>query len=180
MKVVKFLTILFSLALLSASLQAKTAAEIDVQANAALKQFDIEVKSSKDFLTKNVKGLLIFPSVVKAGIGVGGEYGEGVLRVDGKSIQYYSTASASIGFQLGIQKKSILIAFLTDEALNQFRNKSGWEVGVDGSVALIKVGVGKDISSATLNQPIVGFVFGSKGLMYNLTLEGSKYTKIVR
>jgi lipid-binding SYLF domain-containing protein len=165
---------------LSTSLYAKSAAEIDQEANAAIQQFNKEVKNSSDFLNNTAKGILIFPKVIKAGIGIGGEYGEGVLRVNGKSVQYYSTASASIGFQLGAQQKSILIAFLTDEALEQFRKSNGWKVGVDGSVALINLGVGKDISSATLNKPVVGFIFGSKGLMYNLTLEGSKFTKIVR
>lgn len=165
---------------LSSSLYAKSAAEIDKEANATIIQFNKEVKDSADFLNKTAKGILIFPKVIKAGIGVGGEYGEGVLRVNGKSVQYYSTASASIGFQFGAQQKSIIIAFLTDEALNNFRKSDGWKVGVDGSVALIKVGVGKDISSETLNKPVVGFIFGNKGLMYNLTLEGSKFTKIVR
>jgi lipid-binding SYLF domain-containing protein len=103
-----------------------------------------------------------------------------VLRVNGKSVQYYSTASASIGFQFGAQQKSIVIVFLTEKALQDFQRKNGWEVGVDGSIALVKVGVNSDISTTTLNKPVVGFVFGTKGLMYNLTLEGSKFTKIVR
>ena len=179
MKRVKSLAILFSLVLLSITLNAKTAVEIDIQANATLKEFTKKIKGSEQLL-KEAKGVLIFPAVIKAGIGIGGEYGEGVLRVNGKSVQYYSTASASIGFQLGAQKKSIVIIFLADKALHDFRKKNGWEVGVDGSVALIKVGVNSDISTTTLNKPVVGFVFGTKGLMYNLTLEGSKFTKIVR
>ena len=179
MKKLKVGVILFSLLMLGSVLNAKTAAEIDVQANATLKEFSKVIKGSQSFLDE-AKGVLIFPSVIKAGIGIGGEYGEGVLRVNGKSVQYYSTASASIGFQFGAQKKSIVIVFLTDKALNDFRNKDGWEVGVDGSVALIKVGINSDISTTTVNKPVVGFVFGTKGLMYNLTLEGSKFTKIVR
>ncbi len=179
MKVLKSIVALLSLALLSVSLQAKTAVEIDMQANEALKEFKKVVKGSQDLL-EQAKGVLIFPSVVKAGIGIGGEYGEGVLRVDGKSVQYYSTASASIGFQFGLQQKSIVILFLTEKALNSFQEKSGWEVGVDGSIALVKTGINADLSSMTLNKPVVGFIFGTKGLMYNLTLEGSKFTKIVR
>ena len=173
------LAIAFSLLLLGVSLHAKTAVEIDVQANATLKEF-VKVVKSADSLLKEAKGVLIFPAVIKAGIGIGGEYGEGVLRVNGKSVQYYSTASASIGFQFGAQKKSIVIIFLTDKALEDFRRKNGWEVGVDGSIALVKVGINSDISTTTLNKPVIGFVFGAKGLMYNLTLEGSKFTKIVR
>ena len=180
MKFFKFLVAVMATILLSTSLYAKTAGQIDHDADLALKQFNKEVKGSVDFVNKNVKGLLIFPSIVKAGIGIGGEYGEGVLRVDGKSVMYYSTASASVGLQFGLQEKSLIIAFMTEKALNDFRNKSGWEVGVDGSVAIATLGVGKSISSETLNQPVIGFMFGNKGLMYNLTIEGSKFTKIVR
>jgi len=173
------LAMLFALMLLSVSLQAKTAVQIDMEANTTLKEFSKVIKGA-DNLLKEAKGILIFPAVIKAGVGIGGEYGEGVLRVNGKSVQYYSTASASIGFQFGAQKKSIVIIFLTDKALNDFRRKNGWEVGVDGSIALVKVGINSDISTTTLNKPVIGFVFGTKGLMYNLTLEGSKFTKIVR
>jgi len=165
--------------LLGTSLYAKSAAEIDREADQAIAMFKKQIKGGSEFLD-TAKGVLIFPKVIKAGIGVGGEYGEGVLRIHGKSVQYYSTASASIGFQFGAQQKSIIIVFLTDEALNQFRNSDGWKVGVDGSVALVNIGIGKDISNTTFNKPVVGFIFGNKGLMYNLTLEGSKFTKIVR
>ena len=96
----------------------------------------------------------------------------------GKTVDYYSTAGASIGFQLGAQKKSIVILFMTKAALEQFRTSQGWEVGVDGSVALIEFGVGKDFDTTNIKDPIIGFVFGNKGLMYNLSLEGSKLTKI--
>ena len=165
--------------LLGTSLYAKSAAEIDREADQAIAMFKKQIKGGSEFLD-TAKGVLIFPKVIKAGIGVGGEYGEGVLRIHGKSVQYYSTASASIGFQFGAQQKSIIIVFLTDEALNQFRNSDGWKVGVDGSVALVNIGIGKDISNTTFNKPVVGFIFGNKGLMYNLTLEGSKFTNIVR
>ena len=179
MKMFKSVMVLLSLLILTVSLQAKTAVEIDMQANATLKEFKKVVKGSQSLLDQ-AKGVLIFPSVVKAGIGIGGEYGEGVLRVNGKSVQYYSTASASIGFQFGLQQKSIVILFLTEKALRSFQEKNGWEVGVDGSIALVKAGINADISSTTLNKPVVGYIFGTKGLMYNLTLEGSKFTKIVR
>ena len=80
--------------------------------------------------------------------------------------------------QLGAQAKSIVIAFMTQDALNKFRNSSGWKVGVDGSVALVDLGAGKTIDTSNVKDPVVGFIFGSKGLMYNLTLEGSKITKL--
>src|SRR5690606_23994435 len=123
-------------------------------------------------------GYLVFPRVIKVGVGVGGETGEGALIVDGKNAGYYRTASGSIGFQLGAQAKSIIIAFMTQEALDKFRKSAGWKVGVDGSVALIDIGGGLSIDTVNINDPVVGFVFGSKGLMYNLTLEGSKITRL--
>jgi len=151
--------------------------EIDAKVNAALKMFYEKVGAGKELADKS-NGILVFPSVVKAGIGVGGEYGEGALRIRGKTVDYYSTAAASIGFQLGAQKKSVILLFMTKEALAGFRSSDGWEVGVDGSVALIELGAGGSVDTSNIKDPVIGFVFGQKGLMYNLTLEGSKMTKI--
>jgi lipid-binding SYLF domain-containing protein len=152
---------------------------IDIAVDATLEQFKKDIKGGDEFL-KSAKGVLVFPSVIKAGIGVGGEYGEGALRIGGKTVDYYNTAAASIGLQLGVQSKRIVIVFMQDDALKKFRESKGWEAGVDGSVALIEVGAGGTIDTTTIKDPIIGFVFGNKGLMFNLTLEGSKYTKIVR
>ena len=156
---------------------AASAAEIDDGANEALRQFKREIQGGEVFLN-NAAGYLVFPRVIKVGIGVGAETGEGVLRVGGKSVDYYRTTSGSVGLQLGAQAKAIVIAFMTPEALNRFRDSSGWKVGVDGSVALIDLGAGKTIDSQNVKHPVVGFIFGSKGLMYNLTLEGSKFSKL--
>lgn len=156
---------------------AASGAEIDKESNEAIVVFREEVNGAEAFLNK-AAGYLVFPRVIKVGIGVGGETGEGVLRVGGKTVDYYRTSAGSIGFQLGAQAKSIVIAFMTQESLDKFRNSEGWKVGVDGSVALIDLGAGKTIDSANIKDPVVGFVFGSKGLMYNLTLEGSKFSKL--
>jgi len=156
---------------------AATAKEIDLDVDAALQRFYNKVGGGKNFVQK-AKGVLVFPSVLKAGIGIGGEYGEGALRVGGKSVAYYNTAAASIGFQLGAQAKTVIIVFLADNALAKFRASDGWEVGVDGSVALIELGAGGSLDTTNIKDDIVGFVFGNKGLMYNLTLEGSKMTKL--
>ena len=158
---------------------AKSAKEIDIRVDTALERFNNDIKGGKEFL-KTAKGVLVFPSVIKAGIGIGGEYGEGAMRISGKTVDYYSTAAASIGFQLGAQSKTVIVVFMQADALKKFRASSGWEAGVDGSVALIELGAGGTIDTTNIKSPIVGFVFGNKGLMYNLTLEGSKYTKIVR
>ncbi|MCB1747836.1 MAG: hypothetical protein H6977_08345 [Gammaproteobacteria bacterium] len=158
---------------------AASATEIDIKVDAALARFRQEVSGGDAFLAK-AKGVLVFPEVVKAGFGIGGEYGEGALRIGGKTADYYNTAAASIGFQLGAQIKTVVLVFLTDKALADFRASEGWEAGVDGSVALVELGAGKDLNSINVEEPIVGFVIGNKGLMYNLTLEGSKMTRIER
>lgn len=167
----------FLIAGLSGPAAAATAREVDVSVDVALEQFEKEVNGGKAFL-ESAKGVLVFPSVVKAGIGVGGEYGEGALRIGGKTVDYYNTISASVGFQLGAQVKSVILVFMTPESLQKFRKNPGWEVGVDGSVALVKIGAGGSIDTTTIKEPIVAFIFGQKGLMYNLTLEGSKFTRL--
>ena len=154
-----------------------TAKEIDHGADKALSRFYDEVKEGKK-LARDAKGVLVFPAVFKAGIGIGGEYGEGALRVHGRTIDYYSTAAGSLGFQLGAQKKSIVILFMRDEALKRFRASSGWKAGVDASIAVVTVGAGGEMDTSKYQEPILGFIFGQKGLMYNLTLEGAKFSKL--
>ena len=153
--------------------------EIDEDVKAAIAELYRESQAGKA-LAEKASGMLVFPKVIKAGFGVGGEYGEGALLVNGKTVEYYSTAAASIGFQLGAQQKSQVILFMNEDVLKKFRDSDGWEVGVDGSVAVAEIGVGGEISSNTAQQPIIGFIFSNKGFMYNLTLEGSKMTKLVR
>ena len=157
--------------------QARTGQEIDASVNAALDGFTKQVKGASGLL-QTAKGVLVFAGVIKAGIGVGGEYGEGALRIGGRTAAYYSISAASIGLQLGAQKKDIIVVFLQDAPLKKFQASEGWRVGVDGSVVLIDVGAGTSLDTSKLNQPIVGFVVGQKGLMYNLTLEGSKISKL--
>ncbi len=159
--------------------RAASATEIDIKVDSALKRFQEKVSGGDEFV-KRAKGVLVFPSVIKAGMIIGGEYGEGALRIGGKTVEYYSTAAASLGFQLGAQSKTLILVFLESDALTDFRNSDGWKAGVDGSVAVVKWGVGGDINTIDIKDPIVGFVFNNQGLMYNLTLEGSKFTKIIR
>ncbi|HPS93930.1 MAG TPA: YSC84-related protein [Deltaproteobacteria bacterium] len=162
-----------------AALHAATAREIDVSVDVAMENFMKDVKGAKEFLQAS-KAVLVFPKVYKAGFWIGGEYGEGALRIGGKTVDYYNIAAGSFGFQFGAQAKTVILVFLQDEALKKFRESPGWKAGVDGSVALVDVGVGQAIDSATFNQPIIGFVIGQKGLMFNLTLEGTKITKIAK
>jgi len=172
----KRLLLLFVSILLSTNLMAKPASVIEAEANAALAVFKTKPGASK-FLSQ-VKGYLIFPSVMKGGFIVGGEYGEGVLRVNGQTKAYYSITSGSLGFQAGVQEASYLIAFVSQRALDNFMRSNGWEAGVDGTITLVSWGAGKDISSISYEKPIYGFVFDSKGLMGGVSLEGTKFTKI--
>jgi lipid-binding SYLF domain-containing protein len=167
-----------AIALLPASASfAASAAAIDRDADEAITAFKEDVNGAEVFLGQ-AAGYLVFPRVIKVGIGIGAETGEGVLRVNGRSAAYFRTTSGSFGLQLGAQAKSMVIAFMTNESLAKFRESSGWQVGVDGSVALIDLGAGKQINTGNIKDPVVGFIFGSKGLMYNLTLEGTKISRI--
>lgn len=156
---------------------AASKAEIDAKAQQAVQDFHRHTGAGKR-LAQKAAGMLVFPEVYKAGIGIGGEYGEGALLIKGRTAAYYSTAAASIGFQLGAQVKSQIILFMNREALEGFRKSRGWKAGVDGSVALATLGAGGEIDTDTANKPIIGFIFSNKGLMYNLTFEGSKISRI--
>jgi|ADurb_Val_01_Slu_FD_contig_101_4596_length_774_multi_3_in_0_out_0_1 lipid-binding SYLF domain-containing protein len=170
--------VLFVLLLTSNTIAlAATAREIDVSVDVALERFYKEVKGAQEF-ARSAKALLILPKVIKGGFIVGGEYGEGALRVGGKSVAYYNIVSASLGLTFGGQQKDIIIAFMTDDALNKFRNSENWEAGVDGNIAVIDVGAGRTLSTETIQDPIVGFVFGVKGLIADASLKGSKLTKL--
>ena len=170
---------LLLLVLLSCALGANAASkeEIDADTREAVQAFYKHTAAGHE-LAKKASGMLVFPNVIKAGMGVGGEYGEGALLAGGKTVAYYSVAAASIGFQLGAQSRSQIVLFMTPKALADFRKRQGWQAGVDGSVALATLGAGGAIDSETAKAPIVGFIFSGKGLMYNLTFEGSKITRI--
>ena len=159
--------------------QAATAREIDVSVEVALDRFKNEVKGANEFLA-NAKGILVIPNVIRVGFGLGGEYGEGALIVGGKTVDYYSTAAGSFGFQIGAQSKNIVIIFMEENSLAKFRNSLGWRAGIDGSVVIVDTGAGSSVDTDNIKDPIVGFVFGLKGLMFNLSLEGSKFTKLIK
>ncbi len=156
---------------------AAAAEEIDASANVATRRFYKQVDGAEEFV-RSAKGLLIMPGVKKAAFIFGGEYGEGALRIGGKTVDYYNIVSGSIGFQIGVEAKDIIIAFMTQEALDGFRASSGWEAGVDGNVALITIGAGERVDTRTIKDPIVGFVFDVKGLMADISFKGAKFTKL--
>ena len=102
------------------------------------------------------------------------------MRIRGKTVEYYSIAAGSVGFQIGAQKTNLILVFMQEEALKNFRKSTGWKAGVDGSVAFIDVGKEKSIDTVNIKDPIVAFMFGQRGLMANITVEGAKFTKLVR
>jgi len=184
MRVIRFIFISFLVlssvaAFTPRAAQAASAAEIDADARVTLNKFFARVANGRNLANK-AEAILVYPSIVKAGIAVGGEYGEGVMHVRGKTAGYYNIIGASFGFQLGVQTRSVVIMFMTPAALAGFRSRAGFKVGVDGSVAIVTVGVGGNIDTNDILDPIIGFVFNNKGLMYNLTLEGTKISRIRR
>ncbi len=179
-KTVNLFLIFLLPALLAATVKtspAATAGEIDPRVEVALGRFYNEVQGAREF-ARQAKGLLVMPRVIKAGFVIGGEYGEGALLVNGKTVDYYNLVAGSYGLQIGAEARDIIIAFMTEKALENFRASQGWEAGVDGNIALIDVGGGRRLDTTTLRDPIVGFVFGVKGLMADLSLKGSKFTRL--
>jgi len=162
---------------LSGPALAASAKEIDVFVDEAIVRFEKEVTGGKGFLESS-KGMLVFPRVLKGGAGFGGEYGEGALRIGGKTVDYYSTFQGSFGLQLGGEIKTLVVVFLDEEALKRFQLSEGWKAGVDGSVSLVTLGAGGAIDTQNLKDPIAAFVLSQKGLMYNLSFEGTKFTKL--
>jgi lipid-binding SYLF domain-containing protein len=152
-------------------------ASIDKDVNAAIADMYKDVPGSKDLAGK-AKGMLVFPSVVKAGVVVGGEYGKGALREQNRSVGYYSTAAASFGLQIGAQARSVVFLFMTNEALSKFKNSSGWDAGADASVALVKTGANGAIDLTTASQPVIALIWGNQGLMADLSLQGTKVSKL--
>lgn len=153
------------------------AAELNASVDSALANLYEKVPGSAD-LARKAKGILVFPSVYKGAVGIGGEYGKGALRVDGQTVDYYQTVSASFGFQLGGQAKSMVFMFMTDPALRDFRSSDGWQAGGTASVALVTVGANAAVDSETLRKPVLAFVYGNTGLMYDVSVAGTKVTKI--
>ena len=165
-------TLLFGL-----NINAKSSLEIDAAIESAINRFTNEIQGAQTYLD-GARGILVIPKMIKAGLVLGLEYGEGALVVDNIKVQYYRAFSGSLGLQLGIGSKDLIILFYDDEAMDDFLYSSGWQVGVDGSVALLDMGAGGSLDSTESQDPIVGFVFGHKGLIAGLSLEGTKFTKI--
>ena len=172
------LLVLISLSFTQFSFAEDNAQKLNTEVDLAIKKFKKEVPGGDKFLSK-VKGYLVFPSVYKGGFIVGGKYGKGALRVNGVTKHFYSMTAASIGYQVGVQEHSVLIAFVSEASLNNFIKSNGWEAGVDGSIIVADWGKMKDVSSISYEKPIIGFIYGEQGLMAGVSIEGTKFKKII-
>ena len=174
------ITVLFTVGFLDSALAADAKKidfeKIDVEADATLERLH-GLKGGKEF-TEKAKALLILPNVGKGALIVGIEHGKGALRIDGKTVDYYSLSAGSVGLQIGGEAKDIIIAFLTTEALEQFRASKNWEAGVDGNIAMIAAGDGGTASNITTKEPITAVVIDVKGLFLDLSLKGGKFSKL--
>jgi lipid-binding SYLF domain-containing protein len=156
-------------------------------ADTTKESLDKEVKASLNALYANepgakalgakAKGILVFPTMRKAGLIVGGQHGEGALLKKGKIADYYSSSAISVGFEAGAQSFSYALFFMTDEALNKFEKSDGFELGAEANVVFVDAGAGAGAGTATTGAPVYGFVFGQKGLMAGVSLQGTKITK---
>ena len=155
---------------------AASAEKIDANADKVLERLYNE-QGGKDFAEK-AEGLLIMPNVGKGALIVGIEHGKGALRVGGKTVDYYSMSAGSIGLQVGGEAKDIIIAFMTTGALEQFRTSKNWEAGVDGNIAMITVGDGGALTNISGKEPIQAVVFDVKGLLFDFSLRGGKFSKL--
>jgi lipid-binding SYLF domain-containing protein len=155
--------------------KAATRREIDAGIGPTLDKLYADVRGSREAAGKS-EGLLIFPSVTKVGVGVGGEFGRGALRRGMRTDGYYAFSSGSIGFQLGAERRSIVIMFMTQDALKKFLDSSWWSVGADASYAVPEQGGAAQ--AATTPKPVVIYIFGATGLMFNASVEGSKIEKL--
>ena len=175
-KFFSLLTLILTL-ILSAGLSAKSIKEIDAAIEGSLNRFTEEIQGGDAYLA-GARGILVIPRMWKAGVLLGFEFGEGALIVDGIKIQYYKALTTSVGLQIGVGSKDLVVLFFDDTAMDNFLYSSGWEVGVDGAVALFSRGAAGAVDSITFKDPIVGFVFGQKGLIAGVSMEGTKFTKI--
>jgi len=154
-----------------------TRKSLDTDADAALSRLYAQVAGSEQ-LVRQARGVLVFPNVLEGGLVVGASRGHGVLRVGGRTVSYHTTTSGSFGWQAGVQSTAVFLLFMTDDALKRFQNSSGWTVGTDASVTLISVGASAQVTTATAQQPVVGYVLSNRGLMAGITLEGTRITRM--
>ena len=154
------------------------AEQIDARVDAALNYLYSTYPSTRDLADKSA-GMLVMPLVTRVGLGFGGAYGRGALRVGGVTVDYYSATKASVGLQIGAQQYAHVLFFMTEDALAEFRNSPGWAVGADIRYVLKNEGETISVDTTTTLTPVVAVVFGQAGLIAGATIEGTKYTRII-
>ena len=159
------------------SAMAADKAQLDRDARASLNKLVASIAGAKAISQKAV-AVLVFPSILKAGLMIGGQSGDGVLMRGGRTVGYYNTSGASYGLQAGAQKYGYAMFFMNQNALKQLDNTSGFEVGVGPSVVVADEGFGKSTSSITYDKDIYAFIFNQNGLMAGLGLQGNKITRL--
>jgi len=157
--------------------RAASAAEINRDANKVLEKL-YKKSSSAKALGEKAMAILVFPSITKGGFMVGGQYGEGALIKEGKTIAYYNTVSASYGLQAGVQKYGYVLFFMTDSAREYLDRSDGWELGTGPSIVIVDEGKAGGLSTTTARADVYAFMFDQKGLMGGLGLQGTKITKV--
>lgn len=153
-------------------------ARLDARVNAT-KAFLVQNYPDAAPLIQNARGVLYMPLMTEAGFGIGGAYGQGALRINDVSVDYYSATQASLGLQIGAQQYAHVLIFQTEQALTDFRRNPGWVAGADAYYALPARGVALGTDTITAQQPVVAMIFGQAGLMAGATIEGTKYTRII-
>jgi len=156
---------------------AATATEIDRDVDSAFEKMYAVSPAAKE-LAKVAKGILVFPSVVKGGLVIGGQYGVGALRVKGKTAGYYNTVAASYGLQAGVQSFGYALFFMTDSALAYLKRSEGWEIGLGPSIVVVDEGMANSLTTTTAKDDVYAFFFSQSGLMVGLGLQGSKISPI--
>jgi lipid-binding SYLF domain-containing protein len=171
-------TIALAIALADAqSTLAASAKEIDAEANAALKSLYESTPAAVE-IAKVAKAVLVFPSIIKGGFIIGGQYGNGALIKDGKTAGYYRSVAGSYGLQAGLNKFGYALFFVTDKGLEYLAKSEGWEIGVGPTLTVVDAGFARSLSTTTLKDDIYAFFFDQKGLMAGIGLQGSKISRI--
>jgi lipid-binding SYLF domain-containing protein len=153
------------------------AAQIDGAVDQALRNLYSSTPAAR-VLAKRARGILVFPGVVKAGFIGGAQYGTGALRENGRTVGYYNIVAGSYGLQAGAQSFNYAMFFMDKAALDYLKTSQGFEVGVGPSVVLVDEGMAKTLTTTTAQDDVYAFVFGQKGLMAGLGVQGSKITQI--
>ena len=157
---------------------ANSSANINRDSNAALQSLYANNPEAKQ-LAKRAKGILVFPGIVKAGFMVGAQYGSGgALFKNGRTAGYYNIVAGSYGLQAGVQSFNYVMFFMDNTSLNYLNNSEGWEVGVGPSIVVVDQGVAKSLTTTTAKDGVYAYIFGQKGLMAGLGLQGSKISRI--